>query len=231
MSTSDLSARFFGCPIPKPFEEYGGKDARIRVIPVVRKKYQTDENGVFINCTSSGEGAEMDLSPFTLGPCRLYGNYTARRMENGWQFSKVYLMFVADDNRSPIREYFEWAEKGWASGKAERYPMGKEMNGKELFHWWDGQPLNKVEARKRIYVPLYAEQVVKREFFKRLKKIWDENKEHEEFTLYLMDFGTKPRGNKSLSEILNDPKESMGHGSVLAMLLLDDPALRECQLR
>jgi hypothetical protein len=46
-----------------------------------------------------------------------------------------------------------------------------------------------------------------------------------------MDFGTKPYGNKSLTDVLNNPNQSMGHGFVLAMLLLGDPALRECELR
>ncbi len=43
--------------------------------------------------------------------------------------------------------------------------MGKERDGKEAFHWWDDQKLEKVQARKRIYVPLYAETVTKTEYF------------------------------------------------------------------
>jgi hypothetical protein len=35
----------------------------------------------------------------------------------------------------------------------------------------------------------------------------------------------------SLSEVLNNPAESMGHGFVLAMLLTNDAALQECELR
>ena len=186
MATSgiDLSA-FFECP--KPFENYGGKDAQVRVIPVVRKNRQDDENGIFINCTSSGDEAETQLSPLCLEPCRLYGDYTTEVMENAWQFSKVYPKHFGVDGK-PTPEYFAWAEEGWANQWANRHPMGKRMNGKEACHWWDGRALEKVEARKRIYIPLYAEQVVQQEFFNRLRAIWDENKQHEEFTLYLMDF-------------------------------------------
>ena len=35
----------------------------------------------------------------------------------------------------------------------------------------------------------------------------------------------------TFSEILNYPAKSMGHGFVLAMLLTDDDALQECELR
>jgi hypothetical protein len=35
----------------------------------------------------------------------------------------------------------------------------------------------------------------------------------------------------SLSQVLNNPAKSMGHGFVLAMLLTDDAALRECEIR
>ena len=228
MATSgiDLSA-FFDCG--KPFEEYGGRDAQIRVIPVVRLNRQNDENGIYVNTTSTGDDAERTLSPFRLGPCQLYGSYKARRMENAWQFSKVYSQHV--ENGRPTAEYFEWAEQGWASQAAQRHPMGKEMNGKEAFHWWDGQPVDKVQARKRIYVPLYAERVIEQQFFKDLKGIWEENRKHQEFTLYLMDFDAYEYGTMSFSQVLNNPKSSMGHGFVVAMLLTDDPALKQCELR
>jgi hypothetical protein len=224
----DLSA-FFECP--KPFESYGGKAARLRIIPVVGSKKQNDPNGLYVNCTSSGNEDEKHLSPFSLGPCRLYGNFTAKRMENAWQFSKVHPLHVGPDGR-PTPEYFEWAEKGWSSWKAERYPMGKGVNAKAAFHWWDGQVLTKVEARKRIYVPLYAEQVVKQPYFKGLKKVWEEEiKPDEENSLYLMDFDAYKYGTLSLSEVLSNPEKSMGHGFVLAMLLTNDVALRECSIR
>ena len=45
---------------PDEFETYGGKDARLRVIPVVRKNRQTNPRGLYINCTSSGTGGEKD---------------------------------------------------------------------------------------------------------------------------------------------------------------------------
>ena len=68
------------------FWKYGGKKIRLRVIPVVRKNLQSNPNGVYVNCTSSGNKGEKQLSPFFLGPCELYGSLTAKKMENAWQF-------------------------------------------------------------------------------------------------------------------------------------------------
>lgn len=218
----------YGKP-PEAFSNYGGNDARLRVIPVVRKNRQSNPNGVYVNVTSSGNEDEKQLSPLFLGPCRLYGDATAKTMENAWQFSKVYPQHVGTDGQ-PTAEYFEWTKQGWSAWRAERYPMGK--GAKAAFHWWDGQRLDKVEARKRIYVPLYAEQVIKRPFFQGLKKVWDEEvKPDAENSLYLMDFDAYEYGTMTLSEVLNNPAKSMGHGFVLAMLLTNDPALRECEIR
>lgn len=110
--------------------------------------------------------------------------------------------------------------------------MGKEAKGTEAFHWWNWQRLNKIEARKQIYVPLYVEQVVKQPFFQQLKKAWEVDiKPVPERTLYLMDYDAYEYGTMSLSQVLNNPDEPMGHGFVLAMLLTKDVALRECELR
>ena len=137
-------------------------------------------------------------------------------MENAWQYSKVFKPFVGTDGK-PTAEYFKWAQLGWSSCKAKRHPMG---NGtKSIFHWWDGQRLDKVE-------------VVKERNFQFLKSIWEEDiKPDAESTLYLMDYDAYEYGTMSLSEVLNNPAKSMGHGFVLAMLLTNDAALQECELR
>lgn len=211
------------------FLNYGGRDAHLRVIPVVRKNLQSNPNGFYVNVTSSGNERERQLSPFSLGSCRLYGRATSKRMENAWQFSKVYPQHVGGDGR-PTAEYFEWAAAGWASSQAQRHPMGR--NARAVFHWWDGQRLDKVEARKRIYVPLYAEQVVIQPYYQGLKKVWQEDIEPDPAnSLYLMHFDAYEYCTMSFSEVLNNPAKSMGHGFVLAMLLSNDAALQECQLR
>jgi hypothetical protein len=47
----------------------------------------------------------------------------------------------------------------------------------------------------------------------------------------VMDFDAYEYGIMSLSEVLNNPVQSMGRGFVLAMLLTNDAVLRECELR
>lgn len=211
--------------------KYGGPNARIRVIPPLRKRDQSDANGLYIFCSVRGSEYEQTLSPMYLGPCRLYGNFTAKNMENAWQYSKVYSQHVGTDG-NPNEEYFRWAQAGWASSRAVRYPMGRENRRTEAYHWWEAQRLGKIDARKRIYVTLYAEQVVKEPYFRQLKEVWEEDIQPDpECTLYLMDFDAYEYGRMSLTEVLNNPAKSMGHGFVLAMLLTDDGALRECEIR
>lgn len=95
---------------------------------------------------------------FYLGPCDLYGGYVAKNMENGWQYSKVYDCHIAADG-NPTTDYFIWANKGWSDSFAHRYPMGKGVIPK--YSYWNGIKYNYIEARKNIYVSLYARTVVK----------------------------------------------------------------------
>ena len=68
-----------------PFWKYGGNAARLRVIfPDTPKLKVRNPNGYYCFPTSRGDDDEKQLSPFFLGPCRLYGNTTAKRMENAW---------------------------------------------------------------------------------------------------------------------------------------------------
>ncbi|MEI6284731.1 MAG: hypothetical protein WCP40_06500 [Opitutae bacterium] len=226
--TADPSEWFdFGKPSPTKYHSgYGGISARVRVIPL-KGQNRDDKNGLYVNCTSTGDDGEKQLSPFCLGPCHLYEGYTAKKLENAWQYSKLYHRHIGDDGK-PNAEYFAWAKTGWSSWRGERYPFGKSV--RSSLHWWDGQCLGRVEARKRIYVPLYVQQVVQQPYFKGLKEIWEsEIKPDAENTLYLMDFDAYEYD--TISEVLNNPARSMGHGFVLAMLFTGDVALQECVLR
>lgn len=170
-----------------------------------------------INTTSRATGADAwsrGLSPFFLGPVKLYeGAGEARNVENAWQYAKVYKRHVGDDG-NPTSDYFEWAREGWGCRRAVRYPMGKGAIPE--YSWWDGERLTYVEARKRIYVPLYTRAVVRTKAF---EKLYELHKELDE--LYLWDFDGYDHValEMTLKEVLNDPKRKMGHAFVLAMLL------------
>lgn len=181
-------------------------------------------DGVCVNTTSSAVLSwSRDLSPFFLGPCPLYGGFVSQTMENGWQYAKVYSKHVGPDGL-PTDEYRDWARAGWSNPRANRYPVGKGK--KPAFSWWDDQKLDYIEARKRIYVPLYARAVVRTAGFKQLKALVAAEKK----TIYLLDYDAYPhlQMGMSLSDVLNDPNRKMGHAFVLLMLLTYDPALKEC---
>ena len=56
------------------------------------------ENALDINTTSRSLNWTKGLSPFYLGPIKLYENYVSKNIENAWQFSKVYNEFIDENN-------------------------------------------------------------------------------------------------------------------------------------
>ena len=198
----------------------------LKVISLFEKT--EDVNGVYVNTTSKSESDwQRDLSPFHLGPCDLYWGLTAQRMENAWQYSKVYLEH--DNNGEPKEEYFDWAYKGWSNPKPVRYPMGKGI--KPLYSWWDGHKMTYIEARKHVYVPLYCKAVMKTEGFKMLLETYVECLGNGK-TLYLRDFDAYRHEDlgMTLKDVLSNDKKKCGHAFVLAMMLTQDKILYECQL-
>ena len=157
-----------------------------------------------INTTSRSK-VWFGLSPFFLSPV----NVNAYNIENVWQYSKVYKEHV-DENNDPTDEYFKWRKDGFSIRSGIRYTMGK--GALPLYSYWNGEKLDYVEARKKIYVPQYSQSVIRTEAYKNLYDIYINEEE-----VHLWDFD----GYKytSLLEVLNNPKKKMGHSFVLAALL------------
>jgi hypothetical protein len=170
-------------------------------------------DSVLIYVVSSASDWSKWLSPFYVGPCELYGGYKSRNVENGWQYSKVYSCHV-DNNGDPTKHYFDWAADGWASKRAQRYPMGK--NVKPLYSLWEGKKLGYIDARKEIYVKLYSEAVVKTNAYKKLKNLYRKEKD-----IHLFDFDgyNNDKLGMTYDDVLNDGTRKMGHAFVLARLL------------
>lgn len=182
-------------------------------IHIIGPQNKAPEGIEIINTTSRSDTWSRGLSPFFCGPVDLYDGYVAQNVENGWQYSKVY-GYYADENDNPNESYFTWAQNGWKSIRANRYPMGKGIT--PLYSYWDGKKLSYVEARKQIYIPLYANVVQKSTAFTKLKSIYDEGKD-----MCLWDFdahGLEP-GTFDYWELVNNEKIKVGHAYVLAMLL------------
>lgn len=163
------------------------------------------------NVTSHSTTITKQLSPFFLGPCKLYGNYYSKTVENAWQYAKVYRQYATDGE--PNLDYFKWASKGWSSSYAVRYPMGKKA--RPMYSYWAGEKLGYIEARKRIYIPLYSEAARKTEAFAYLKELVDSGED-----IVLWDFDGRVT-SQTMEEVINDPTASLGHAFVIKMMLLE----------
>jgi hypothetical protein len=137
-------------------------------------------------------------------------------MENAWQYSKVHPEHVGGDIE-PGDAYWSWAIAGWHNQRAVRYPMGK--GAKPLYSWWNGQKLDYVAARRKIYIPLYARAVHEYAYpqFKRLQSI----AVYSDLTIHDYDAYNHYKLNMSWSDVVNCTERKMGHGFVLALMLYE----------
>lgn len=175
----------------------------------------------FVNTTSrSLLPLGKQFSPFLLGPVPLYEGAPAGEalnFENVWQFSKVYQKHM-DENGDPSKEWIAWARKGFRNPKAFRYPMGK--GAKPEYAYWEGDKLLYIEARKRIYIPLYKQGIKthRKEAFAALCKLYE-----QERRLMLWDYDGYNRKKLNLSpeDVVECADKTMGHAFVIEQLLLE----------
>lgn len=184
----------------------------LRIIGPRDKDVPADANIIYTVSTS--KNWSKGLSPFFLGPVKLYGDYVSQTVENAWQYTKVYYSQI-DIEGEPTEEYWKWAKEGWANPKAVRYPMGK--GAKPMYALWNGEKLDYIQARKRIYVPLYSHAVVKTEAFKKLQEICYNTEE----TIYLWDYDgyDHKKFDMSYLDVLNCKTRKMGHAFILGWML------------
>lgn len=194
----------------------------IRVMNKRAKKFP--DGAVVIDTTSNSSNWSAALSPFHVGPIKLYGGRTATCLENAWQFCKVYLQHT-DINCNPTLDYWDWAEAGWVA-PAKRYPMGR--GARPLYSLWDNQRHDYISARRNIYAPLYAKYVVLEPAYTKLQTMLDNCASHD-VQLVLLDYDgydvgpiTKDNAAEKLKEVLENPAKKMGHAFVIAGLLLNE---------
>lgn len=166
-----------------------------------------------INVCSNSKGDWSSLSPFLMGPVNLYDSFKSKTMENAWQYSKVYRCH-ADENKNPTPSYYKWALEGWMNEHAVRYPMGK--GAIPLYSLWNGEKLDYISARKKIYIPLYSKLARATIGYKKLEMMCENN---EEIVLFDFDGYDNERFNMSMEEVINNPNKKMGHAFVLKMML------------
>lgn len=182
------------------------------VVRVVQMREQVQD---YINVCSNGAG--RIFSPFLLGPVNLYNGFKATCVENGWQFSKIYPCHTVSIKNRGIcitPKYWKWAKAGWENNRAQRRPMGR--GSKPLFSLWKSKRYDYINARKHIYIPLYAKAVFKLKAYEKLKR-----KYNSLGYLCIKDFDGYDyiKLGMTLEDVLNEPRKIMGHGHVLAMML------------
>lgn len=199
-------------------------ESNIESLIVIGPRDKVPEGYTVINTTSKDNSdLGKKFSPFLLNNIPIYDNKIAKNLENAWQFSKVYKEYV-DDNGDPTDKYFIWANKGWSDTYAQRYPKGKgaiplysywktidKDTGKIVSHKW-----GYIEARKKIYFPLYAKSIINTKAFKEVKNRLDNGER-----IALWDFDGYDHKNRGMSyeDVVNSEKYKCGHAFVVYGLL------------
>ena len=178
---------------------------------VLNKFQHNPYSGLVVDTTSRG-GTWSGLSPFLLSAEK----YGSRNFENLWQYSKVYPEHAEQMGLKYVikNDWFDWSQAGYNNPSAVRYPMGKGR--KPLFSFWLGQKLGYIEARKKIYIPIYAELVQLTESFAALKTAF----QTQDLVLRDYDGYDYTVMGLTLGAVANDPSRKCGHAFVLAALLL-----------
>lgn len=170
-----------------------------------------------VNTTShSKELWSRKFSPFLLGPIDVEpfpGDIkTSLIFENAWQYLKKY------DNQTED-EWKLWSTNGFNNSSPQRYPMGR--GAKPEYAYWRGEELGYIEARFKIYAPLYEFCIAKyaSDSFDKLQSLVAGGNK-----IALFDFdGYYHHGkNMSLDDVIYNKKKKMGHSFVLLGLLTDN---------
>jgi hypothetical protein len=208
-----------------------------------------------------------DSSPYgELGPYDLT-NENGQILENVWQFSKLYRTVPKvdipysskykrvvwswpaethlDNNQEPTESYWRWRIQGKNTKDPVRNPVGWNHMKNCAFALEKDEPISEsnprldyIEARKKIYLPIYVRAVTKEPKFHQLKDrllngenllIIEVDGPHQESLNYYKekyhvtdDFiqnHSVEVTNNNLAILLNDPKHPFGHGYCLGWAL------------
>lgn len=191
-------------------------------------KYEPNPYQYATEVDTTSKGSFKDLSPFHLGPINIVNGanhtYLCLILENLWQYSKVYQQHAVlkengDPNNpfdyDPTPDWLSWRHIGFASMVANRYPMKK--GAKPLYSFYCGHKMDYYNARENIYIPWYANLVIKTKSYALLHK-WhvDEGRD-----LVLRDFDGYDhiKLGLTLNDVTKNLTRPMGHAFVLAAML------------
>lgn len=180
-------------------------------------KFSKTPIGMTVIDTTSSSGEYRSLSPFVL-PAP-----PAKNLENLWQFSKVYKKYIMPIDGYPDANWYKWRDWGFSQDRAYRYPMGKGAIPE--YSLWNGEKLDYIQARKKIYAPEYAKNVAKTDSFRQLQVLYNSGTD-----IALLDYDAYDHQSlgMSLQDVINSPTRKMGHAFVLIMILTGE--LKNCLL-
>lgn len=190
-------------------------NGRVRVLgPRDIHKLPPEDRKRVINVTSSSKTWSKELSPFFVGPVKMYQTYVSKNFENLYQFAKVYKEHVGALGL-PTEDYWKWAEAGWNDEWAHRYPMGKGRKPEYLY--WDGKKYGYVEGRLKVYIPLYFKNVKDSDAYSRLVREFH----HQDKDLILFDYDAYDHRALGFSwrDAMYCDTKKFGHGMVLGLML------------
>lgn len=202
-----------------------------------------------------------DLSPFFLK------DEQGRLMENVWQFSKIYQEIPSinekkwsypaekhlDEKGAILPEYWRWRHRGMTFQKPIRYPVGWKHRHNVVATLCNPQDVDPskppsleimgyVEARRKLYVPLYTRLLKQKPRFQQLRErflrgermlIVEVDGPHlESLGYYKKMYPVYPWDDwfegetidinpGSIHVLLSDTRHPFGHGYCMAMALLD----------
>ena len=183
----------------------------------VLNKWEKNPYPLAVEVDTTSKGGFADLSPFYLGPLidPLTGQ-VCQKMENYWQYSKVYEEYFSFKNNAPTSEYWKWREIGFNSTKANRYPMRKGRKPIGSLSQ-TGELLCYIDARKQIYITAYS---VLAKYTPSYKLLYDwMYTEHRDIVLRDFDGYDYNTMGLTLKDVVNNHKKSMGHAFVIAGML------------
>lgn len=221
--------------------------------------YQSPKIDNYTAIVVMNTGKWAGLSPYFLKTSEGYLH------ENVWQFSKVYpkipeindkksgwkykaVSHVVQESPDEILsgDFFEWRKKGFEFANPVRYPAGYHLRHTCIGAYIEGLEigtkslLDYIEARKRIYLPIYSEAARKTTEYKELCRllksgvnllILEIDGPHQESNDYyaekygirdLVQNQTVDITPETIKILLNDPKHPFGHGYCLAVCLESD---------
>ncbi len=152
-------------------------------------------------------------------------------VENLWQYSKVWPGDEDPKTKALGREFFSRRSLGWHKKKADRYPLKRPQDPKSksnppfkatsgpnksvpLYSYWFGERLTYLEARKKIYCPIYERMVRKTDAYKELERLVLSGQ-----NVLLIGYDGYARGSRTWKECFEDCSRPFGHEMVLACML------------